>query len=390
MKRCMRLLCAVSLTLFCTGCWDATEVDQLSIVTMSGVDLGPNGKSVSGSLQIARPSELGTTGGGGSSTATGSPQAYVVETADGPTASDTLNTLRHRLSRRVFMGHRRVIVIGEDYARKGVGGLIDEIIRNPNSRLRTYLVVAYHKQALDVLKTPYPLDRLPSDAIVELEEQGSTVKIDAKEFIEHYGGNGDPVTLGISIRPNPTQGATTDSAFALDRIAVFRRDKMVGWLTNEQTRGFLWVDGSIKSVIATVQVPGHPGAISARSNIIRSRHQIVFRQGRPYLDIKLQTQFDVTQNNSNLNLEDPVNVLKLQSALRREVQSEMESTMNALQHRYRADAFDFGDAFNERYPGEWRQVRSHWRATYSSMPVIYNLKVRLRDSGLISSSLSPS
>lgn len=40
--------------------------------------------------------------------------------------------------------------------------------------------------------------------------------------------------------------------------AVFKKDKLVGWLDNAETRGLLWVLGKVQSGILVVPAPGGP------------------------------------------------------------------------------------------------------------------------------------
>ncbi len=160
--------------------------------------------------------------------------------------------------------------------------------------------------------------------------------------------------------------------------------------SGRQAKGYLWLNGHVKSVVETVNVPGYSGYISARADNIRSRRQVTFDCGHPRLDVKIQAQFDVTENTTGLNLENPDNILKLQQALTKNVQGKVQSAMRTLQHQYQADSFGFGEIIFRKYPAFWRQLQPRWRETYASLPVGYNMKIRVRNSGSISSSLPPS
>ncbi|GJM70963.1 hypothetical protein HMSSN036_31790 [Paenibacillus macerans] len=48
-----------------------------------------------------------------------------------------MQQMQTKLSRLVFRGHRRIIVIGEPLARKGLKDVLDTYTRDPNLKLRT-------------------------------------------------------------------------------------------------------------------------------------------------------------------------------------------------------------------------------------------------------------
>ncbi|GMA57688.1 spore germination protein KC [Alicyclobacillus sacchari] len=370
-------------SLLCTGCWDSTEIDRLSIVTMTGVDLAEDGQSVLGSVQIARASELGTTGGGSPSTSTGSAKAYLVESAEGPTEIEVISKIRASLPRKLFMGHRRVIVIGEEYARRGVGQLMDEVVRNPQSRLRTYVVVAFHEQAQKMLQVPSDLNRLPSDAIVEMEQSGSVLAVDARRFAKQLTSHSDPYTMGIRIFTNEMSEASPE-ALTLENIAVFRRDKLVDWLQGPAAKGFLWVSKDLREDSETVILPDDTGKVSVRLGSVRTSHHVVVIHGQPELYINLHTIFDINQNASRLNLLRPSNMSMVRQALQAKIQSEITAAMQQLQ-RDQSDPLGVGNELFKYYPALWRRLEPRWRDMYANMPVHYNIDVNVRNAGLMSS-----
>jgi spore germination protein KC len=382
----------LALSTLCTGCWDATEIDQLAIVVASGMDLVQHDDSQQptfrGMLQIARPSELGTSGGGTPTTSTGSTGSYVLEQAEGPNALATQDIMRKRLSRKLFVGQRRVIILGEDYARHGVYDLADEILRNPQSRLRTYIVIAYHGTAQSILERPYPLNRLPADAISDLERNGATPEVDAKQFLQRLTSKGDPFAMGIEQTSTLYDASDNPSgAFALTRIAIFQKDKLVGWLGSAQLRGFIWIYGRAKREESTVNIPGTPGYITGRMLGNNTTRSIKIINGKPRIDIHTRSEYDISENGTPLNLNDPKNIQLVRSAITKEVTSQIQSTMDTLQHKYHADSFGFSDLIDKKHPRMWAKMEKHWRETYSSMPVTVRVDVDIRNSGLTGPSL---
>ncbi|MFD2878681.1 hypothetical protein ACFTAO_26055 [Paenibacillus rhizoplanae] len=79
-----------------------------------------------------------------------------------PTVYESLRKFNLVSSRSPYLGHIRVLVIGEELAREGVGETLDVIKRSREPRMDFYVMVARKTTAENVLKVLTPLDRLPA------------------------------------------------------------------------------------------------------------------------------------------------------------------------------------------------------------------------------------
>ncbi|WP_067621427.1 Ger(x)C family spore germination protein [Alicyclobacillus acidiphilus] len=388
-SRVRKIFAILAICLLCTGCWDATEIDQLAIVVATGTDLEQSGQgnSVLATLQIALPSELGSTGGGSPTTKTGTNNAYALVEAEGADPVSALDIASKRLSRRLFMGERRVTVVGEDYAKFGLSDIADEIIRNPQSRLRTYMVVAYHNTAHAMLQLPYALNRLPADAIADLETEQYLPPVDAKVFLQKLLSKGDPFLLGLEQLTTSSTVSDSQDTVGLTHIAVFHKDKLVGWLSGPKLRGFIYIYGRINREYITVNIPGVPGFISARMLGINTSRRIHINDKIPSITIRTRCQFDIVQNGTPLDLNIPENMERVRAAIGQEMASQMQSTMDTLQHQYQSDPFGFMDTIHKKYPRAWVGMEKNWRDVYSKMPAVIQVKADIRNSGITGPSI---
>ena len=204
MIRSVKRLCFAFLitciTLGVTGCWDSNEIDELAIVTTSGVDIKNTDSDqpiYTVSLQIARTSQLGASQSGASSSSTGSKDTFVTLERDGSDILTSLDTLESQIARKAIRTHRLAVVLGESFAQYGLSPVLDEIVRHPGSRLRSHLMVVYHGKASTILNLPYAFSRLPSEALDNLKKQGFINQSTTKDFVETMNGQGDPWLTGI-------------------------------------------------------------------------------------------------------------------------------------------------------------------------------------------------
>ncbi|KYP79320.1 Ger(x)C family spore germination protein [Ferroacidibacillus organovorans] len=379
----------VILSFFCTGCWDATEINELGIVVASGADLvkpsDPH-SNIKAYVQVALPSQLagGATGGPSPS---GSQKTFVLEEGEGPTAASALTSIQQRMSRRFFLRDRRVIIVGEAYAKRGLSDLLDEMIRNPDARLRSYILVAHGVTPNKLLKLAYPLTRLPADAIVELEQSHQAITINVVQFVKVLTGKSDPYAMGI--RMLNTSSGKQGRIFELNDVAVFKKDKMVGWLRGEASRGFFWLQPQSMQLRRNSMAVPVPGGGWVTSQLVILNHVILPSWGKagPRFSVNVEISDDILENMSRLKLDQSHDVKIAEHAIEQSILNQIVALLTTLKQTYHADIVGFGDLLFARYPKQWRTIESHWDQVYSRMPIQINVKVHIVRSGLIGDSV---
>lgn len=368
----------------CTGCWDGLDVERRAIITLSGTDLIQSTDNkppmIRYTAQIARPSQLG---GGESAVKSGDRKNFYVVEGTGPNLSSAIETMQRKIPRRIFLAHRRIIIIGESLAQKSIRSVIDEVVRNPESRLRTYILITKGIDASQIVRMPYPLSRLPADALWEMERTGDAAKVDVAEFAAMMLDSGrDPYAMGV-------QEATDDKknpTFQLKDIALFQRDKLVGWLSGENAEGLMWIVGHVHSSSMSMTMPNHQGIISSRLGQIHSRIYAIQRNKKIHIFIDIHAKDDIYENGTDLNLSDPKILEKFQEQLKQALQAEIHQTLLVLR-QFRVDPVGFGRLIRQSYPNEWDHLQSNWQTEMLSIPITVHVDIKVLRPGKIESAL---
>ncbi len=364
-----------------TGCWDSNEIDQLAIVTTSGVDIKQaNSESpiYTVSLQIARTSQLGTSPSGGSSSSTGSKDTFVTLERDGSDILTSLDKLQSQIARKAIRTHRLAVVVGESFAKYGLSPVLDEIVRHPGSRLRAHLFVSYHGKASTILNLPYAFSRLPSEAIDNLHSQGLLYHSTTKDFVQELNGKSDPWLPGIE--PVETNSSKEPNTFNLSHIALFQNDKMVGWLDGEDVKGFNWLTNQVRGSIISVHVPGHVGTVNGESITSKSKMRVRLVNGKPVIQIRINAEEETVATSTNLNMRDPENIKLVEAAFADYIKNQSESALTKIKQS-KSDVLGIGELIYQRYPKVWHQMEPHWRDEFSRMPVDVQVRVKVMNSG---------
>ncbi|MGM0900389.1 MAG: Ger(x)C family spore germination protein [Bacillota bacterium] len=368
--------------LLLSGCWNRTEINDIAIVTAVGLDLLED-DNMRLSLQIAVPAQLGQATG---PTQSGGKSTFIVSELGG-TISEAFRHLQEKLPRRIFFSHSRVLIIGEDLARNGVTHILDFYARYQEPRMHSSIIVTKGK-AVDILKQEPTLENVSAEEANELIKRKVGLMISIRDFLDMLLTEGvEPVAPQFVLEPLEVKSdSQTIEKQAINGAAVFKGDKLVGWMDDGETRGILWLRNEMKKGVITVNIGEERGGGKISTNIVRTESDIVpeLKDGKITITINTRAELNVLENASEVNLGDPENIDKLEKEIEKEIKDRMRMTLDKAQGELGSDIFGFGEALYKKYPKEWNNTyKEKWDDEFSEVEVIVKPKVFVRRVGLI-------
>lgn len=357
-----------------TGCWDRTEINDLALITASSYDMAPGGK-LQYSVQILLPSGGNKSGGQGGAGGQGK-KSYVVETAIGIDPGDAEKNIQKKFPRRLFRGHRRVIIFGEELARNGLEIMLDSIGRDPQNRLRTNVIVAKGGKGIDLLKSDYPIERIPTEAMREMIVLGVGIDANIHDLLIASSSKG---VQGIAIAFEKGEG---EEGFKTAGLALFKDLKLAGYIDSEKTEGFLWTRGKQKKGIIAAEVPGYDGVV--RVNIKSQEARIVpeMKENKPVISIRILGSGSIYGNSTKLDLSVPDNIKIVQKTINERIRKQVENCIVSAQKEVGSDIFGFGLAFSQFKPSQWKKLERYWDYIFPELDVHLSVDFRIKTSGM--------
>ncbi|WP_043933766.1 Ger(x)C family spore germination protein [Bacillus sp. EB01] len=375
----LKLLYSIICTVVLTGCWDRTEINDMAFVIATGVDKGEK-DNYSVSAQIPLPSAMGGAGssGGGGGT-TGGP--YFVIMGKGRSIKESYDDMQIRMSRELYLAHRRVIVIGEDMAREGIRQPIETILLQPQSRLSTFLVISKGK-AFDMLSTQPKMEKLPGEAIREMAK--SNLGMTIKDVILDIERPGKVAVVPVISTADEKGSAKEGKEIIMQDYAVFWRDRMKFITNKKESLGILWLFEKMDTKAITFPVqPGRHMSLQ----IIESRFRPIYalKKGKPSFTIRIEAASILMDNDSNIELDDAKTYGHIKKMLEKEIKGQVEAILNRA-HKEKADVAGLGwylyKSHHSRWDSEWKE---NW---YEKLPELdFTVQVdcdiqRMSNSGL--------
>ncbi len=381
------LLQAVSLI----GCWNRQELSSLGLVMALAIDQAPEKNKVSITVQLANPREVkqpSKTGGGGT-------KPVWVATNTGYSFSDALRNFVSISGRKLFYAHNQVIVIGEEAARKGVRPFMDFLSRNYQIRRTSWVVVAKGVKGARILQFQSEMEKVPAmeiSSLIKAKVDASTAAgIDIHDFIEKLTGDGiEPIAGGIELtnrtQPEGGEAGKDKNEVSLTGTAVFKEDKLVGWLNKPETRGLLWILGQVNRGIIVVESPKDikkPVALE----ITRASGAVApeFRNGKLVIKIKIKEEGNLGENMSEVDVTRPGVIKTLEDEQKKVIENEIRAALKKAQKEFKTDIFGFGASVSRNYPNEWNKIKSRWSGMYPDLAVELDVATKIRQQGMVSS-----
>jgi spore germination protein KC len=185
----------------------------------------------------------------------------------------------------------------------------------------------------------------------------------------------------IEISKRKTVGDQEFVEFKLSGASVFRKDKLIGWLEEKETRGMLWIIGEVKSGIITVKAPDNKSVgleiLSAKSKI-----KPEIRDGKLFIIVEVSEEANLGDSNTQLDLITPESIKELNKNQSDVIEEEIRSCLKIAQKEYRVDLFGFGEAIHQNYPKDWELIKDKWEEIYPTIPVDLKINTNINRYGM--------
>ncbi|HHW14124.1 MAG TPA: Ger(x)C family spore germination protein [Firmicutes bacterium] len=397
-RRAILALVLLGCALSASGCWSRRELEDTAFVLAAGIAPAP-GRRVRLTVQTALPSQLSGggkgEGGGGGGAGSGQTGPVWVASAEGPTVFAALRNLEKRASDRVYLAHARAVILDERVAQEGITPFLDYAEREPQIRETIALLVTPDSPE-EVLKTVPPQEKIPVFYLNNLLEHarlhGAALPLDLHAYRVHTSLPGAAVAVP-RLRLHKPQGAkagsgTTPENLSLDGLAIFRQDRLVGYLPARLVPGVLWLHSKATGLPVAFRDPRYPETmLSAEIAYARCRRRVIPDPERPeqtLIRIEVEGEANLREVASyGRNGRQESGYRALNRALSQEVAHAIWRSLTAAR-QYKADVFELAEEAREVLTAkEWRRFAPSWPETFARCRVDVRVDLRLRRRGMI-------
>ena len=384
------VLILITCLIFLPGCWGKREVEQLAPLIGVGIDLGGKPGTFLITQQFAIPKKGGTSGDEVDN------RTVSVEASSGREANEKISKVFFRTP---FMGSLKVIIIGEAVAKAGeFHDILDFAQRFSEFRRSMFLVLA-KGEAKDILNLKLRVGQLPAMYIKSNLEVASSIPIvKLGHYLTILSTKSTAPILPVVEGIKPGEGGLeykaegTDAAqeLRLQGAGVFRKDRLVEFLSDEETKGYMWLENQVKQrLLNTVGIDESKLNFSGQVMSSTTKYKVKDNNGTIELQYQIKTSIAVDEVlglKEQLSQSEWVDLMKkTENKFAQVIQKEC---MIALQ-KEKALSLDFlgiGRHVEQKNPVYWKTVKDQWEQKIADFPVSVEVQVTIHNSGMSNSS----
>ncbi len=378
------VLVLVTAFLFSSGCWSRREVEDLGIVAALALDKA-QGDNIQLSLLMLTPTALA---GGQAQQGGGHQEPSIIVTATGTTIAEAARNITKTLPRTIFWPHNRLILIGGDLARSGLDRL-DFLTRLRQMRLTTWVMVTPGR-AVELLEVKPNLRKTTAEVLADMNQSDISLQVKLFKFMAMLSTEGETPVAPRVDRVGPGQSGTRGQAsLRLNGTALFRGDKLIGWMDEKTTRGLLWLRGELDKGIITVPCVEDPKKrLSVRVRDTKRKLEVRQTGESVHIKVKLEADVDLQEIQCRSKLGSPEFVKNIEHHLANEITGRAQMALRQAR-LLKIDPFGLGKVVKNKAPGYWLRVRNRWGEELARIPVEVVTTVNIRRTGLTENTTKP-
>lgn len=357
-----KLLLLIVLLIPLTGCWSRVEMDELTFIFGLFVDQGKQPGTVEITISTPLPNRLMSGQQAGSGGQHGN--TYSMITGSGPTIPEALANIQKDLTRQLSLGHIKVIVVSESYAKAGLSDLLEWVSREPTVPLGTFILASPDTAKKAAQITPV-YEQLPSEVLLKMASEGYMFTTTIKDVLMGVRGQmGTPVNLlTTSNKPPLGEGKPEQSWRGLQGALLIQGDQMKSVMSLAPSRALAWADGGAKS--PTYSVEWDEGKSRASVVFVRrsSSTKVKMTPEGPVFRIRLKGRASVIFNTDFKRRQTSEVSSTIVEQLEQKLSKDLEQAIR-LSQKSGCDVLRLGQLLEWNHPDQWGKLKDKWEDYY--------------------------
>jgi spore germination protein KC len=312
-------------------------------------------------------------------------------------------TLTEALQKRMSIGSRvnytsqlKVLVIGENLAREGINEFMDYLSRSSDLEPTFYIVISKNKTAAQLLNTMSPIEKSPADTIYSsiqtlVKTKGTVLATTTDDLLMNITNEGEEVKLtGIELLEEQKKEQSEDAQkkapktiLKTNSISAFHNDKLIGWLSEDASKGLVMILNKTKSTVISVPCPKNPKRKLAME-IVHTKTKVkgFVKNDHPEIRLKVRSELNINESQcKDLDITNPEDIQKLNVLSQQEIKRILSVTLLFAQKKYKTDILQFGRAIYRGDMEYWAKNKTNWDRMFINLPVTIQSEVKISFTG---------
>ena len=412
-----------------TGCYDYREMNTIAIV--SATEINKIGDEYQVSVQAINPQAPDKN--------TVSQAPFIIYTGTGKTIQEAYRSITLSASRFMYSNHLDLLIINEKIAKENISYLIDYYIRNPGIRTEFYVLISKDDNILSVTT---PIDEISSASIkesiendykyygvssrttfiefvnmnlnpnqeivlptIELvkdtptedkninEEKNNNEDINANKDKDNNENNDKNKSNNSEDKNNKSNQEENESdgtsnkntekteiknKYLLGGYAIFKNNKLVGYLNNKESINYNIITNNIKNTIITYECSKNKYLaieITDSSSSIKTKNNKV--------SININLKGNINESHCNIDITKNKNIKKISHEIEEKLNKEITNDILNVRDNYHTDIYKFKDIIYKHDYSYYQKIKNNYDEAYQNLDISVKTNIQLVEKGNI-------
>ena len=374
------MVAIVILTISASGCWDRREPKSLAMVSSSLFDLTADGNYVL-TIEVRNPAAQTSIQNGGKA-------SNLTATSAGKSAPEAMRNLSRSMDKPIFGWHNKVRFFSDRLARSDVISVQDYLLRSHVSDEKPLMIIVADEDPKRIYSATLGLSDTVGDYFENMSQanpelSAKSVFVDVLAFIKDYYDDGKQPVAGViylvpqlsdtsdietSDRQDPNNGANKVFTIKNEGLAVFKNDKLVGYMNGTETRAYNFIINKIKTAVVNIQSGGD--SVIVAINKSKADVETTVEDNQTVVEIRVKISASILQEGGSKNINKTDLLKTVENSLNMQIAEEITNAVQKAQTEFHSDIYGFGTTMHTQHPDQWEQIKNHWDDHYFTNAVI--------------------
>lgn len=382
----LKYLILLIVPIILSGCYNYRELNDLAITTAISIDYDKEEENFKIIAQVINPIKEQD------ATSSGEP-SFINYDSTAKTIQEAFRLVILDSPKQLYGSQVQILILGENILDEHLPDVIDFFTREPELRSEFKVIIARGEESLDSISIQTLLDNLSSSNILDsLETQSeklglasiSTLNEVTNMYLNPYLEIVLPsMTVEGSIdKGESKENLTTTSNNTTTKIstnAVFKDNKFLGYLTEEQSKMLNIIRGDVTDTIISMDIDD--GYIVFEPNKLKTSPKVTIKENK--VEITIEGLAKIKEVTGKVDLTSPKEIKSLQNSLNKYLEELVSKTFEEIRDKYNTDAFKFRDLHYKEDPKYFKENdNDNWyEETFQQLQLEVKSKIKLYEKG---------
>lgn len=370
-----------------TGCYNYRELNDLAIV--SGISIAKNKEGYELTVEVVNTKKE-------TDASNARETDFVIYKNTSNSLQEGFRRLINEAPKKMYGAQIELLILDESLAKNDLKNIMDFLARDPEIRSEFYVIVG---KTDDILEITTPLENINSKNIIQSLESnntylGSVNLVTFHDLINNYLNDKIDLALpSIKLVGNTDKGKendnleeTTVNTFnLLNNIAVFKDDKLIGYLTEEESKVFNLVSNNIRTTLVKTDFNNNEYVINEMVGI---NCKTEVNPKKNSVNITVEGLAAISEANYSGNLEDDKVIKKIENKLNTYTEEIVKKLIKETIKKYDSDIYGFEDMFYKKDAKYYKEnIKDNWNKIFHNLNIKVSSKIEIFEKGNLNGGL---